>query len=73
MTGLIHQHTPLPVAVGFGISNPEQAALVAMHAEAVVVGSALVDQIARHKLDPELPAKIRAFVQPLIDAVKNRD
>lgn len=31
-----------PVAVGFGISTPEQAALVAAHADAVVVGSALV-------------------------------
>jgi tryptophan synthase alpha chain len=70
MTRLIHEHTSLPVAVGFGISNPEQAASVASHAEAVVVGSAIVDQIARHNHDPELPAKIGAFVKPLIDAVK---
>ncbi|HET6351131.1 MAG TPA: tryptophan synthase subunit alpha [Coriobacteriia bacterium] len=34
--------TELPVAVGFGISTPEQAALVAHHADGVVVGSALV-------------------------------
>jgi tryptophan synthase alpha subunit len=34
--------TELPVAVGFGISTPEQAGLVARHADGVVVGSALV-------------------------------
>jgi tryptophan synthase alpha chain len=33
----------LPIAVGFGISTPAQAATVAGHAEGVVVGSALVD------------------------------
>lgn len=36
----------LPVAVGFGIKTPERAAQVARVADAVVVGSALVDQIA---------------------------
>ena len=38
--------TGLPVAVGFGIRTPEQAAAVAKVADAVVVGSALVDEIA---------------------------
>ncbi|HET6982613.1 MAG TPA: tryptophan synthase subunit alpha [Myxococcaceae bacterium] len=36
-----------PVAVGFGISAPEQARALAEHADAVVVGSALVAEIAR--------------------------
>ena len=35
--------TPLPIAVGFGISTPEQARTVAGIADGVVVGSALVD------------------------------
>jgi tryptophan synthase alpha chain len=39
--------TDLPVAVGFGISTPEQAATVARLAEGVVVGSAVVDRLAR--------------------------
>lgn len=39
--------TDLPVAVGFGIKTPAQAAQVARHADAAVVGSALVDRIAR--------------------------
>ena len=34
--------TTLPVAVGFGVSTPEQAAVVAQHADGVVVGSAIV-------------------------------
>ncbi|NWH07101.1 MAG: tryptophan synthase subunit alpha [Alphaproteobacteria bacterium] len=38
--------TDLPVAVGFGIKSPEQAAAVARFADAVVVGSALVSEIA---------------------------
>jgi tryptophan synthase alpha chain len=39
--------TALPVAVGFGIRDPEAAAAVARHADASVVGSAIVDRIAR--------------------------
>ena len=38
--------TDLPIAVGFGIRTPEQAAAVAAQADAVVVGSAIVDTIA---------------------------
>ncbi|HVG81154.1 MAG TPA: tryptophan synthase subunit alpha [Methylomirabilota bacterium] len=42
--------TKLPVAVGFGIRGPEQAAAIARFADAAVVGSALVDRVAQ-KLD----------------------
>jgi tryptophan synthase alpha chain len=41
----------LPVAVGFGIRTPEQAAAVARVADAAVVGSALVQRLALN-LDP---------------------
>ena len=37
----------LPVAVGFGIKTPEHAAAVARVADAAVVGSALVERIAK--------------------------
>lgn len=37
-----------PVAVGFGISNAEQAAQLSPHADGIVVGSALVDIVERH-------------------------
>ena len=67
----LRSHTVLPVAVGFGVSNPEQARLVAEHADAVVVGSAIVNQIAANGKSPELVAKVGAFVQALSDAVKS--
>src|SRR5215510_8247011 len=41
----IKRHTRLPVAVGFGIKTPEQAAMIARHADAAVVGSAIVDKV----------------------------
>jgi len=71
MVAKIHAHTDLPVAVGFGISNPEQARLVAASSEAVVVGSAVVHQIAQHGQAPDLVDRVRSFVIPLIQAVKS--
>ena len=69
--GKIRAHTRLPVAVGFGISNPEQAGLVAQNADAVVVGSAVVNQIAKHGQSPELVKRVGAFVKSLVSAVKD--
>jgi tryptophan synthase alpha chain len=66
----IRAHTDLPIAVGFGISNPEQAKLVASEADGCVVGSAVVNQIAENGKSPELVAKVGAFVKSLADAVK---
>jgi tryptophan synthase alpha chain len=43
--GRVRKEAALPVGVGFGISTPEQAAWVAGFADAVVVGSALVEKI----------------------------
>ena len=65
----IRAHTSLPVAVGFGISNPEQARLVVQVADACVVGSAVVNQIAEHGRSPDLTAKVSRFVKSLADAV----
>ena len=73
MTARIRTHTSLPVAVGFGISNPEQARLVAEHAEAIVVGSAIVNQIAEGGRDPGLVEKTARFVKSLVDAIKPVD
>ena len=44
----LRRHTDLPIAVGFGIKTPAQAAAMGKHADAVVVGSALVAQIAEN-------------------------
>ena len=46
----IKRHTKLPVAVGFGVKNVEQARAIAEGADGVVVGSALVDTL-RQSLD----------------------
>ncbi len=70
-TAQIRAHTDLPIAVGFGISNPEQARTVAASAEAIVVGSAIVNQIARHGRDADLVPRVTAFVKSLGDAIKS--
>jgi tryptophan synthase alpha chain len=70
MTAKIRAHTDLPIAVGFGISTPEQAKLVAQSAEAVIVGSAIVNQIARHGQAPDMSERVGEFVKSLVQAVK---
>src|SRR6266480_1710247 len=67
----IRQRTELPIAVGFGISNPEQARLVAQNADAVVVGSAVVNQIAQHGKSSDLVKRVSGFVSSVGDAVRS--
>jgi tryptophan synthase alpha chain len=71
MVAAIRRHTNLPVAVGFGISTPRQARAVAQTADAVVVGSAIVNQIARLGKDKRLAPKIARFVAPMVKSVKS--
>lgn len=61
--------TSLPLCVGFGISDPEQAGKVARLADGVVVGSAIVDRIGKLGQSPRLASEIAAWVQPLAEAV----
>lgn len=44
----IKQTSSVPVAVGFGISTPEQAREIAKHADGVIIGSAIVQICAQH-------------------------
>ena len=67
----IRAHTDLPIAVGFGVSNPKQAGLVAQNADAVVVGSAVVNQIAEQGKSPGLIKHVSKFVKSLANAVKS--
>jgi tryptophan synthase alpha chain len=60
----------LPIAVGFGISNPEQAREAAQHADAVVVGSAIVDLMAKNGDKPETVEKVGAFARDLANAIR---
>ncbi|MBM3547297.1 MAG: tryptophan synthase subunit alpha [Alphaproteobacteria bacterium] len=63
--------TPLPIAVGFGINTPEQAAAVARVADAAVVGTAVVKIIADHPKHPtETVAKTLAFIGDLAKGVR---
>ena len=72
----IKRHTKLPVGVGFGIKTPEQAAAVARHADAAVVGSAIVDQVKvalddQGKPKANLVAGVLDFVKSLADGVRS--
>jgi len=71
----IKAHTDLPIAVGFGIRTPEQAAAVAARADGAVVGTAIVDIIARGigtddtlKTDPT--EEVLDFTRELADAIR---
>lgn len=63
---MIRRHSRLPVAIGFGISNPRQARAAASAADAVVVGSAIVNQIERGRSVKQ----VARFVASMVKAVK---
>jgi tryptophan synthase alpha chain len=66
----IKKQTALPVGVGFGIGSPEAAAQVAEFADAVVVGSALVQRVAALAATPDkIPAQAAAFIGSLRAAI----
>jgi len=60
--------TKLPIAVGFGISNAEQFAKVGEFADAVVVGSAIVETIERNPGREAAAAAVGKFVNELLAA-----
>jgi len=71
----IRRFTRLPVAVGFGIKTPEQAAEIAHAADAAVVGSALVDRLAQNldangKAKPGLVDAVLADIAALANGVR---
>ena len=67
---MIRNDTKLPVAIGFGISTPEQARAAAVDSDAVVVGSAIVNQMDKFGKDPQLVKRqCFRFVAPMVKAV----
>jgi tryptophan synthase alpha chain len=68
----LKRSTDLPIAVGFGVRTPEQAAAIAEHADAVVVGSAIVDCVgaAAAERANDIPARVGALVAGLATAVR---
>lgn len=63
--------TDLPIAVGFGIRTPEQAAAVGRVADGVVIGSAIVDIVGSH--GSEAAPFVRDFVASLREALTARE
>jgi len=73
---MIKRHTALPVAVGFGVRDAASAAAIARGAEAVVVGSALVEKVrlsldAGGKATPTTVAAVTGLVAELAAGVRS--
>jgi tryptophan synthase alpha chain len=71
----LKRHTDLPVAIGFGIRTPEQAAIAASVADGAVVGTALVDTLAgtldaEGRPTAETAPKVLAQVSGLAQAIR---
>jgi tryptophan synthase alpha chain len=66
----IRKVTRVPVAVGFGVATPEDAAKVAAIADGVIVGSAIVKQIAAYQQKPDMVKQVAAFVRSLKTAMR---
>lgn len=64
----IKASSDLPVAVGFGVRTPEQAAEIARHADGVVVGSAFVDIVG--EFGEEAPAKLQELTHSMVEAMR---
>lgn len=65
-TKRLRKKIELPLAVGFGISTPEQVEQVAKVADGVVVGSALVKLIGDHSEAPDLAQKVEKKIRELV-------
>ena len=65
----LKEATDLPVAVGFGVRTPDQAAQIARVADGVVVGSAIVELVGRH--GEGAAAVVRDYVADLAAAVRS--
>ncbi len=67
----IREFSDLPVAVGFGIKNAEMAVNVAEHADAVVMGSALVETLSTAKTAEDACSLAKAFLAPVRESLDN--
>lgn len=67
MVELVREASDIPVAIGFGISTPEQAADMAAKADGAIVGSAIVKIIAQHGRDAA--PYVGEYVKSMKDAI----
>jgi tryptophan synthase alpha chain len=65
----VRRYTDLPVAVGFGISTREQVEATWRYADAAVVGSAIVNEIANANSPSDAVDRVRSFVQRVLPQV----
>ena len=65
----VRRRTSAPLAVGFGISTPEQAAAIGRMADGVIVGSALINAVDR--ADSGKPQAATDFVRSLRESMEN--
>jgi len=65
--GTIKQHAKVPCAIGFGISNPEQAKKMSQYSDGVIVGSAIVRIIEKEK--QASVKSVHDFVKSLKEAI----
>ena len=68
MVDLVREVTDVPVAVGFGISTPEQAKKMASQSDDAIVGSAIIKII--EKYGKNAPQYVEAYVKEMIDVLK---
>lgn len=68
MAELVKKEKDIPCAVGFGISNPEQAKKMASQADGVIVGSAIVKLCEAHGKDC-IPY-VKEYVKSMKDAIR---
>jgi tryptophan synthase alpha chain len=67
----IKEQSKKRVAVGFGVSTPEQAKAISLFADGVIVGSAIVKIIEENLKNPELTDRVRDFVSSFAKALKS--
>jgi tryptophan synthase alpha chain len=65
----IRKVTALPLAIGFGISTPEQAKEIAPYADGIVVGSAVVKMIAENSQRSDLVAVVSQYAREMKKAI----
>ncbi|NRN79676.1 Tryptophan synthase alpha chain [Lactobacillus helveticus] len=65
----IKQYTDVPTAIGFGVHTPEQARTMAEIADGVIIGSAIVDIVAKEK--QQAPAAVGKFTKQIREAVNS--
>ena len=70
VVGRIKAHTAAPVCVGFGVSTPDHVRHICAFADGVVVGSALVNLIHKHRDDSELTGRVYDFTAALKAATR---